>query len=77
MSPADPIITKRGIPLSMYPIGKIFQELAGHKRATRLEPPRRWFFFSSGQGWLWVKTVLGSQFGVGELTTHFRTYSGD
>ena len=28
--------------------------------------------------WLWVKTVLGSHFGVGELTTHFRTeFSGD
>ena len=23
---------------------------------------------------LWVKTVLGSHFGVGEFTTHFRTY---
>ena len=28
--------------------------------------------------WLWVKTVLGSHFGVGEFTSHFRTYvSGD
>ena len=24
--------------------------------------------------WLWVKTVLGSHFGVGEFTTHVRTY---
>ena len=28
--------------------------------------------------WLWAKTVLGFHFGVGEFTTHFRTYfSGD
>ena len=26
-----------------------------------------------GQTWLWVNTVLGSHFGVGEFTTHFRT----
>ena len=33
---------------------------------------------STGCKWLWVKTVLGSDFGVGEFTTHFRTYfSGD
>ena len=24
--------------------------------------------------WPWVKTVVGSHFGVGEFTTHFRTY---
>ena len=26
--------------------------------------------------WPWVKTVLGSHFGVGEFTTHLRTYFG-
>ena len=46
---------------------------AGYRRAER----------SGGLGicgicgsktWLWVKTVLGSRFGVGEFTTHFRAY---
>ena len=30
---------------------------------------------SIGRKCMWIKTVLGSHFGVGEFTTHFRTYS--
>ena len=31
---------------------------------------------SCAHEWLWLKTVLGSHFGVGEFTTHFRTNIG-
>ena len=40
-------------------------ELAAHNLAG----PRRGFGFAWEDSWLWV-TVLGSHFGVGELTTH-------
>ena len=40
--------------------------------------PRKSFALRHGPIWLWVKTVLGSHFGVGEFTTHFRTFfNGD
>ena len=49
----------------------------------RANPPRlAWVWrgrnWGWGATWPWVKTVLGSHFGIGEFTTHFRTYfSGD
>ena len=36
---------------------------------------RRVIFGGTSFGiWLWLKIVMGSHFGVGEFTTHFRTY---
>ena len=55
--------------------------LFSHRSFGRFPWAERWFFRKKGPEWKWklpldlavvVKTVLGSHFGVGEFTAHFR-----